>query len=183
MSKKKHCGWFGRSSPLLTAAKMLRVGQQALQRGLATMAGAEAHSGLVELRQYQLKPEGIKVRMIRHNAPRQAPKPHAAAAASAARRPPRRSLPSQLSYYPTVQEFMRLTKDKVELRKSLLPFLGCVPCMAIQACPALLPPRHSAACSPRTPLSLPPPSPSQYVYVRHWRPAEPRGAPVPLSGL
>ncbi|KAI7843861.1 hypothetical protein COHA_002412 [Chlorella ohadii] len=42
---------------------------------------AAAHTGLVELRSYQLKPEGIK-------------------------------------------EFMRLTNEKLELRKSLLPFLG-----------------------------------------------------------
>lgn len=42
---------------------MLRAASQALRRGLATAAGAEAHGGLVELRQYTLKPEGIKARL------------------------------------------------------------------------------------------------------------------------
>ena len=72
---------------------MLEPAWAALQRGGArghasaaatapsAAAGAEQHTGLVELRQYTLKPEGIK-------------------------------------------EFTRLTAEKVELRKQLLPFLG-----------------------------------------------------------
>lgn len=60
---------------------MFRTMQQAARRGFAT----SAHSGLLELREYTMKPESIR-------------------------------------------EFLKLTQDNVELRKSLLPFLGMFVC-------------------------------------------------------
>ncbi|KAL4857838.1 Protein NipSnap 3A [Chlorella vulgaris] len=58
---------------------------QTLGRCFSAAAGAASHTGLLELRQYTMQPQGIK-------------------------------------------EFLRLTQDSVELRKSLLPFLGMFTC-------------------------------------------------------
>lgn len=100
---------------------LARSAQTLAARGFASAAAGE-HTGLVEIRQYVMKPEGIKVR----GTPRLwllplLPPPtctwrlalHVAADAS-------QSLPET----PALQDFMRLTGEKKELRTSLLPFLG-----------------------------------------------------------
>lgn len=93
---------------LRAAARSARV---LAARGFAAAAGAE-HTGLVEVRQYTMKPEGIKVRPI-------------GLSPTSQRLPPLPSRPpSQQPLEAALQEFMRLTNEKVQLRSSLLPFLG-----------------------------------------------------------
>jgi hypothetical protein len=76
--------------PMLRSLAASGWAQAALGRGLATAAGPAAHTGLLELRQYTLKPEGIKVLCgcmepaVRW---RQRNKPRTTAAAAAGARP------------------------------------------------------------------------------------------------
>lgn len=81
-------------------------------RGVATLAAQ--HTGLLELRQYTMKPEGIKVGSSRNAASLDLAMLAAALI----------TLLSSASPLCGLQEFMRLTNEKLELRKSLLPFLG-----------------------------------------------------------
>lgn len=64
-----------------TMTSILRQGGSSIVRSMATAANAALGKGFVEMREYVLKPEGIK-------------------------------------------DFVKLTHDKVDLRKQLLPFLG-----------------------------------------------------------
>ena len=108
------------------------IAGQALSRGLAGQASSAAYTGLVELRQYTMKPEGTKVRNRARDQPlgrsmRRALVLTLPSTADPPTADPRRfARPCRPPHSTTLpQEFMRLTNDKAELRKSLLPFLGC----------------------------------------------------------
>lgn len=141
---------------------MLRAASTALRRGLATAAGpaggSSGHSGLVELRQYELKVEGIKVGGRRST--------HRCRGSTAS--------PDRSSAHACLH--LRLPAGPPDA-----PWHRHPPAASPPACPAAAGVHAADAREPgpaQAPAAL-----SGHVFLRHRRPAEPGGPPVQLPRL
>ena len=161
---------------------MLRAAGQAARRAMATSAASEAHTGLVEMRAYDLKPEGIKARPRIEHGPlvgaQETPLLRRRRRPRRCRRSSPASAPTPRLHRAPLQEFMRLTNEKLALRKSLLPFLGCArrrPGLHDgRRCPPAVPSRPTLLVTPALRTTV-----MQHVHVRHGRRAVASGALLP----